>query len=77
MRAIRRKEVGLSRKTFILISVGEVNKNNNHKIIIEMLGVLKNPNIHYFLAGGREENNLSRVAKIVARGTGAFFRIYK
>lgn len=77
MRVIRRKEVGLSRKTFILISVGEVNKNNNHKIIIEMLGVLKNPNIHYFLVGGREENNLSRVAKIVARGTGVFSRIYK
>lgn len=64
IRVIRRKEFGLSRKVFVLISVGEMNKNKNHKIIIEALGMLKNPDIHYFVVGkGKEENNLREIAK--------------
>lgn len=48
----------------ILISVGELNNNKNNKVVIEALGELQNPNIHYVLCGvGDEENELITLAK--------------
>ncbi len=46
-----RAEFGLSEETKIVFSVGELNKNKNHKVIIQALAELNDPNIHYFLAG--------------------------
>lgn len=55
MRLYRRQQFlqqyGISCTEHILISVGELNKNKNHEIIIRAIAKLKNPTIHYFIAG--------------------------
>jgi len=59
-----RKELGLSDSDFIVLSVGELNKNKNHRTIIKALGKLKDINIHYIICGkGVEEENLKHLAQ--------------
>lgn len=63
-RAIKRMELGLQDSDIALISVGELNKNKNNKVIIEALAILNNRNLHYFLCGvGDEEEKLKKIAK--------------
>jgi len=45
------KCIGADNNSILLLSVGELNKNKNNKVIIEALGKLKNPKIHYLLCG--------------------------
>ena len=49
--SIKRKELGLSEKDIILFSVGELNTNKNHQIIIEAMSKIYNKNLKYFVAG--------------------------
>lgn len=59
-----RKELGLSKDNFLVLSVGELNKNKNQKVIIKALGEIKDDNIHYILCGkGAEKENLENLAK--------------
>ena len=44
-------EFGISKDAMILLSVGEVNKNKNHRVVIEALGKLKQDNIYYVICG--------------------------
>ena len=46
-----RKELGLDEKDFIVLSVGELNKNKNQKVVIEAVGQLRDKNIKYILCG--------------------------
>lgn len=46
-----RDELGLPLDSFIVLSVGELNKNKNQKVIIEALNILSDKNIHYVLCG--------------------------
>ena len=50
-RAAKRRELGIPEDAFLLFSVGELNKNKNHQIVIRALAELKNPDIHYMIAG--------------------------
>lgn len=50
-RAEKRKELGIPEDAFLLLSVGELNKNKNHQIVIRALAELNNQNIHYMIAG--------------------------
>ncbi len=43
-------DLGIDKNSFLLISVGEVNENKNHKIIINSLPMLP-ANIHYLICG--------------------------
>lgn len=47
----KRKELGIPENAFVLLSVGELNKNKNHQVVIKALAKLNNPNIHYMIAG--------------------------
>lgn len=47
----KRKELGVPDDAIMLLSIGELNKNKNHEIIIRALAKLKNPNLHYYIAG--------------------------
>lgn len=59
-----RRELGLSESDFIVLSIGELNKNKNQQTIIKAIGLLKNPKTHYIICGkGVEEENLRRLAK--------------
>ena len=50
-----RKELGIPENSFILLSVGELNKNKNQKVIIQALALLHDPEIHYVLCGKGDE----------------------
>lgn len=50
-----REELGIPEDSFILLSVGELNKNKNQKTIIQSLSLLHDPEIHYVLCGKGDE----------------------
>lgn len=63
-KAAKRSELGIKDSDFMIISVGELNKNKNQEIIIRAIALLKKSNIHYFVAGqGSEKEHLMRIAK--------------
>lgn len=63
-KAAKRSELGIKDSDFMIISVGELNKNKNQEIIIRAIALLKKNNIHYFVAGqGSEKEHLMRIAK--------------
>lgn len=62
-----RKELGLSSEDFLIISVGELNKNKNQKTIIKALAQIKDSAIHYLLCG--KGNQLESLKKqVIAEG---------
>ena len=46
-----RQELGIPQNAFVLLSVGELNKNKNHRVVIEALHQLKNSNLYYVICG--------------------------
>lgn len=55
-------ELLLKQNDFIVVSIGELNKNKNQATIIEALRLLQNPAIHYVLCGkGNNEHNLKKL----------------
>ena len=60
----KRKELSLPEDAFVVFSVGELNKNKNHEIIIKALAELNNSKIHYIICGqGPLENYLKNLIK--------------
>lgn len=60
----KRREIGVPEKAFLLLSVGELNENKNHQVIVRALAALKDSNIHYAIAGvGEEHDHLLALAK--------------
>ena len=58
------QNIRANKKSFLVVSVGELNSNKNNKVIIEALGKLKNPNFHYLICGvGDKKENLVTLAK--------------
>ena len=53
-RAEKRRELGIPEDAFLLISVGELNENKNHQVVIRALAQLNNPQVHYMIAGNGE-----------------------
>lgn len=47
----KREELGLIEENIVLLSVGELNKNKNHSIVIKALAKLDNTNVHYLICG--------------------------
>ena len=57
-------EIGVPSDAKIILSVGELNKNKNHEIVIKALAKLKDKKIHYVIAGiGNLEKYLLKLAK--------------
>ena len=57
-------ELGLSDEQHIVLSVGELNKNKNHQVVIRAIAHLKDENIHYMIAGnGPLKEELEKLAK--------------
>ncbi|HHX81322.1 MAG TPA: glycosyltransferase family 4 protein [Acholeplasmataceae bacterium] len=63
-RALKRKEIGVPEESFVLLSVGELNKNKNHEAVIKALAEVGNKDIHYIICGeGRLEEYLNNLSK--------------
>lgn len=59
-----RKSMGVSEDCFLLLSIGELNVNKNHQVVVKALAKLNNKNVHYAIAGlGDQKENLLNLAK--------------
>lgn len=60
----KRRELGVPDDAFVLLSVGELNKNKNHETVIKALLRLNNSNVHYLICGqGSLEDYLRELVK--------------
>lgn len=58
-----RNDLGFNDEDFLILSVGELNKNKNHEIIVKAFSHFKNMNIHYIICGkGKLEIYLSNLS---------------
>ncbi len=63
-RAEKRREIGVPQDCVLLLSVGELNKNKNHQVIVRAMAKLQNKNVHYAIAGvGNQKEKLWKLAK--------------
>lgn len=59
-----RTELGIPDTATVLLSVGEVNENKNHRVVIEALAKLKATDVHYIICGrGELEENQKTLAE--------------
>lgn len=64
VRKIKREELGIPDNAIILISVGELNINKNHSIIIQAIKEINNRNIYYLICGqGNLEQELKNLSQ--------------
>lgn len=62
--AYLRKDLSLDDKDFVLFSIGELNENKNHEVVIQALAELENQSVHYIIAGqGPLKSKLKNLAK--------------
>lgn len=58
LRVSIRRDFGLSDEDIALFSVGELNVNKNHIVILEAMKMLQNNNLHYYVAGVGDQEKL-------------------
>lgn len=59
-----RKSMGVPEDCVLLFSIGELNVNKNHQVVVKALAKLENKNVHYAIAGvGDQKENLLSLAK--------------
>src|SRR5699024_6230191 len=49
-----KKDFGLTKNDFVLCSIGELNHNKNHSVVLEALSKIDNKDIKYLVAGTGE-----------------------
>lgn len=77
-KAEKRRELGLPKDAFVVLSVGELNKNKNHETIIKAIAQLKNPNIYYEICGlGPLEEHLKGLTNELGIGERVRFLGYR
>ena len=60
----KRISIGVPKKARMILSVGELNENKNHQVIIKAMSQIKDDSIHYVIAGeGNQKENLLSLAK--------------
>ena len=60
----KRLELNAKNTDFIITSVGEINTNKNHEVVIKAISRLNISNIHYYIAGeGNKRDYLIRLSK--------------
>ncbi len=47
----KRRELGVPDNAFLVLSVGELNKNKNHETVIKAIAKINNPNVYYVICG--------------------------
>jgi glycosyltransferase involved in cell wall biosynthesis len=60
----KRKELGIGAEDIVLLSVGELNKNKNHQVVIQAMKECNLRNLHYIIVGrGRLAEKLKELSK--------------
>lgn len=68
-----RRELGLEAEDLLVLSVGELNENKNHQVILRALAQLGDPRIHYVICG---EGELLEKLQSQARNLGLGGRVH-
>lgn len=69
-----RSSLNIPMDSVLMVSVGEINHNKNHKMAIDALSRVKNQNIHYAIAGiGKLRDELTEYAKRLGVGDRVHF----
>lgn len=64
IRASKRMELGIPEEARMMLSVGELNKNKNHEVVIRAMAAMCDKGVHYIIAGrGVLKDYLEGVAK--------------
>lgn len=59
-----REKYGIPKEAFVVLSVGEVNQNKNHKVVLDAIHKLSDKNIYYVICGrGNQSGALQALAK--------------
>ena len=70
-RKLKRQELKIPLDAFLMLSVGELNKNKNHKVVIQAMSKIKNDKLHYIVCGQGKDlcklKDLTEKLKISAR----------
>lgn len=62
--AALREKLGLAPKDRVILSVGELSRRKNHRVVLEAVAKLADPTVHYLICGiGPEEEKLLVLAK--------------
>jgi len=60
----KKNEINIPLDSIVLLSMGELNKNKNHQIIIKTISKIKNSDIYYVICGqGKQNRNLHLLSK--------------
>lgn len=60
----KRKEIGIGLDDVMMLSVGELNKNKNHEVVLRAMAKLSRKDVHYVIAGrGALKGYLEQLAK--------------
>lgn len=63
-RGLKRSQLGLPKGAFIVLSVGELNKNKNHEVVIRAIRKIDNFKIQYIICGqGHLDGHLRNLSK--------------
>lgn len=63
IRSLKRKELGMGDDDIMVLSVGELNKNKNHEVILRAIAALNNKRVKFVVAGrGLLKNHLESLA---------------
>lgn len=71
--AKKRKELKLAMTDIVMLSVGELNKNKNHEIMLRAMAQLGNKDLHYVIAG---QGNLKDYLEKLARELGVADKLH-
>ena len=60
----KRQQLGVKENDFIILSIGELNKNKNHEVVIRALSTIKNSRVKYLICGdGIYRQKLERIVE--------------
>lgn len=58
------KSLNISEEAIVILSVGELNKNKNHEVVLQAMAKIQNDKIHCVICGqGEEKENLEELAE--------------
>ena len=73
-----RRELGLPAEAYLMLSVGELNDNKNHRTVIRALAQLKDPSAHYLICGiGDRKEQLIQLARELGLQNNVHFLGYR
>ena len=78
LRAAKRRQLGLPEDAYVMLTVGELTKRKNQKVLVNAMTQLQNPSLHYVLCGkGDQREALEQLAAELGIGDRVHFLGYR